>query len=127
MDSQYVSDCMKEVEPLLNIEHLPTTPYNLQCNGVVEKFNGTLKRMLRKLCVDQPREWHRCLDALLFAYCEVAQESTGFALFELLYGRLVRRPIHILRKMWSAQVTESEVLSNYRYVFDLQEHDYIRK
>ena len=121
MGSQFVSDCMKEVERLLNIKHLSTTPYNPQCNGLVEKFNGTLKSMLRKLCVDQPREWHRYLDALLFAYREVPQESTGFAPFELLYGRSVRGPIHILRKMWSAEVTEPEVLSSYRYVFDLQE------
>jgi len=56
MGSQLVSDCIKEVERLLKIRHLSTTPYHLQCNGLVEKFNGTLKNMLRKLCADQPNE-----------------------------------------------------------------------
>ena len=71
MGSQFMLDCMKEVERLLEVRHMSTTPYHPQCNGLVEKFNGTLKTMLRKLCADQPRDWHRYLDALLFAYREV--------------------------------------------------------
>ena len=121
MGSQFISDCMKEVERLLKIRHLSTTPYHPQCNGLVEKFNGTLKSMLKKLCADQPKEWHRFLDALLFAYREVPQESTGFAPFELMYGRPVRGPMNILREIWSADNTEPEVLSSYRYVVDLRE------
>ena len=84
MGSQFISDCMKEVERLLKIRHLSTTPYHPQCHGLVEKFNGTLKSMLKKLCADQSKVWHRFLDALLFAYREVPQESTGFAPFELM-------------------------------------------
>ena len=61
MGSQFISDCMKEMERLLKLRHLSTTPYHPQCNGFVEKFNGTLKSMLKKLCADQPKEWHRFL------------------------------------------------------------------
>ena len=50
-------------------------------NGLVEKFNGTLRAMLKKLCSEQPRQWSRYINALLFAYREVPQESTGFAPF----------------------------------------------
>ena len=65
MDTQFISECMSEVERLLKIRHLSTTPYHPQCNGLVEKFNGTLKTMLRKLCADQPREWHRFFECTL--------------------------------------------------------------
>ena len=47
MGTQFVSECMKEVSRLLR--QLTTTPYHPMCNGLVEKFNGTLKTMLRRL------------------------------------------------------------------------------
>ena len=91
------------------------------CNGLVEKFNGTLKTMLRRLCNEQPEQWHRYINALLFAYREVPQESTGFSPFELLYGRTVRGPMHILKELWTKDGTESEVKISYQYVFELRE------
>ena len=73
-----------------SIKRLTTTPYHQICNGLVEKFTGTLKRMLRRLCSDQPRQWHRFINPLLFMYREAPQEFTGFSPFDLLYGMTVR-------------------------------------
>ncbi|KAK3711512.1 hypothetical protein QZH41_016430, partial [Actinostola sp. cb2023] len=119
--SQFISDCMKEVARLLNINQLTTTPYHPMCNGLVEKFNGTLKTMLRRLSSEQPRQWHKYVDALLFAYREVPQESTGFSPFELLYGRTVRGPMHILRELWTKDVTKPDTKNCYQYVFELRD------
>ena len=52
--TQFVSSCMQEVSRLLPINRLTTTPYHFICNGLVERFNGTLKKMLRRLCSEQP-------------------------------------------------------------------------
>jgi len=97
--SQFLSGVMKEVSRLLSMNQLVTTPYHPMCNGLVERFNGTLKLMLKRMCAERPKEWDRYLPALLFAYREVPQESLGFASFELLYGRSVRGPMAILREM----------------------------
>ena len=70
LGTQFSSDCMKKVSRLLSIRRLTTSPYHPACNGLVEKFNGTLKRMLRGLCHEQPRQWHRFINTLLFAYRE---------------------------------------------------------
>ena len=121
LGTQFVSDCMEEVNRLLSIKHLTTTPYHPMCNGLVEKFNGTLKSMLKKLCTEQPRQWNRYINALLFAYREVPQESTGFSPFELLYGRTVRGPMHILKELWTNETDTEEVKNSYQYVFDLRE------
>ena len=99
MGSQFVSECMQEVSRLLSIRQMTTTPYHPMCNGLDANFNGTLKRMLKRLCSEQPKQWHRYIDASLFAYREVSQESTGFVPFELLCGRAVRGPMHILRRL----------------------------
>ena len=83
LGTQIVSDCMREVTRLLSIKQLTTTPYHPMCNGLTEKFNRTMKSMLKRLCSEQPRQWHRYINPLLFAYREVPQESTGFSPFEL--------------------------------------------
>ena len=83
LGTQFVSDCMREVTRLLSIKQLTTTPYHPMFNGLTEKFNGTMKSMLKRLCSEQPRQWHRYINPLLFAYREVPQESTGFSPFEL--------------------------------------------
>ncbi|XP_037774704.1 uncharacterized protein LOC119571495 [Penaeus monodon] len=118
--TQFMSDCMHEVSRLLSVKQLPTTPYHPMSNGLVEKFNGTLKAMLSRLCAEQPRQWHRYLNPLLFAYREVPQASTGFAPFELLFGREVRGPMGILRELWTGEKIAPQVKTSYQYVFDLR-------
>ena len=87
----------------------------------MEKFNGTLKRMLRRLCHEQPRQWHRFINPLLFAYREARQKATWFSPFELLYGRTVRGPVQILKELWSEEEEVPEVTTSYQYVLELQE------
>ena len=121
LGTQFVSEGMKEVTRLLSIKQLTTTPYHPMCNGLTEKFNGTMKSMLKRLCSEQPRQWNRYINALLFAYREVPQESTGFSPFELLYGRAVRGPMFILKELWTKELEEPEVKNSYQYVFELRE------
>ncbi|XP_077519760.1 uncharacterized protein LOC144129452 [Amblyomma americanum] len=60
-----------------------TSPYHPMANGLVERLNGTLKKMLRRMCTEQPKEWDRFIEPLLFAYREVSQElRTGDKLEE---------------------------------------------
>ena len=109
LGTQFVSKCMEKVSRLLSIKRLTTTPYHPICNGFVKRFNGTLKKMLRSLCNEQPRQWHRFVNLLLFAYREVPQEATGFSPFELLYGRTVRGPVQILKKLWTGETDGTKV------------------
>lgn len=119
--TQFMSDVMKEVSRLMSIRHFTTTPYHPACNGLVEKFNGTMKQMLKKMCEERPQDWDRYLDALLFAYREAPQDSTGFAPFELLYGRAVRGPLMIVRELWTNESAEPETKTTYQFVMDLKD------
>lgn len=118
--AQFTSDVMKQVHQLLSAKGTTTTPYHAQCNGLVERFNGTLKTMLRRLCMETPKEWDRYIPALLFAYREVPQESTGFSPFELLYGRTVRGPMKVLKQLWTKEEMEPEKRTVAEYVIDLR-------
>ena len=42
--------------------------------------------------------WDKLLQLVLFAYCEVPQEVTGFIPFELIYSRDVRGLLDILKE-----------------------------
>ena len=119
--TQFMSECMQEVSRLLSIKGLTSTPYHSICNGLVERWKGTLKSMLKRLCQDQPKQWHRLINPVLFAYREVPQESTGFSPFQLLYGRSVRGPGTILKELWTKEVNIPEVKSSYEYVTELRE------
>ena len=121
LGTQSTSDCMKELSRLLSIRRLTTSPYHPACNGLVEKFNGTLMRMLRRLCHKQPRQWHRFINPLLFAYREARQEAARFSPFELLYGRTVRSSVQILKELWSEEEEVTEVTTSYQYVLELRE------
>ena len=116
---QFTSEMMAEVCRLVSIKQLFTTAWHPMCNGLCEKMNGTLKSMLKRMCQERPKDWDRYLPAVLFAYREVPQVSTGFSPFELLYGRSVRGPMQVLKELWT-QPEETELQTTYQYVFDLR-------
>lgn len=118
--SNFTSDVMKEVSRLLSMTQLHTTPYHPMANGLVEKFNGTIKMMMRRMCQERPRDWDRYLAPLLFAYREVPQASLGFSPFELLYGRHVRGPLSVLKELWTNEALEPEIRTTYEYVCELR-------
>ncbi|XP_033758666.1 uncharacterized protein LOC117340982 [Pecten maximus] len=119
--SQFTSGVMKELSRLLSMRQMTTTPYHPASNGLVEKFNGTLKQMMKRMCVEQPRNWDKYINPVLFAYREVPQESLGFAPFELIYGHSVRGPLKILRELWTKDIQDPDVKSTYQYVVDLRD------
>uniref|UniRef100_A0A669EG75 Gypsy retrotransposon integrase-like protein 1 n=1 Tax=Oreochromis niloticus TaxID=8128 RepID=A0A669EG75_ORENI len=100
--SNFTSNFMREVYRLLGIKGIKTTPYHPQTDGLVERFNKTLKAMLRKFVKDTGADWDQWLPFLLFAYREVPQASTGFSPFQLLYGHAVRGPLDVLKEAWEA-------------------------
>ena len=121
MGTQYTSAVMKEVSRLLSFKQLVTTPYHPICNGLVERFNQTIKKMLMRMCAERPKDWDKYIDPLLFAYREAPQESLGFSPFELLYGWPVRGPMQILKQLWSKEIEDPEVRSTYQYVIELRD------
>lgn len=90
----------------MSIKYVHSSPYHAQCNGLCERFNGTLKQMLKRVAIERPKDWDRYLPAVLFGYREVPQESTGYSPFELLLGRKPRGPMMILHDIMTGQATD---------------------
>lgn len=99
----FMSQVLKEMCRLLRVTQLRTSVYHPQTDGLVERFNKTLKSMLRKLIEEDGKDWDQLLPYLLFAIREVPQSSTGFAPFELLYGRRPRGLLDLAKEAWEQQ------------------------
>lgn len=98
--TNFMSSRLSELNKMLKVRKLSTTPYHPQANRLVERFNGTLKQMLKAYAVIEPLKWDVHLPYVLFAYREVSIETTGFTPFELIYARHVRGPLDILKEQW---------------------------
>ena len=68
---------MLDICQLLGIKKLNTTAYHPQCDGMVERFNRTLKSMLRKHAAKFGPQWDQFLPGVLWAYRNMPHESTG--------------------------------------------------
>ena len=88
----FLSTLVQEVCTLVGTIKINTSGYHPQCDGLVEKFNGTLINMLSKCVNKYGRDWDGHLPYLLFAYRVAVQESTQTSPFYLLYGREARVP-----------------------------------
>ncbi len=117
--TNFMSLLLKRVYQLLGIRAIKTTPYHPQTDGLVERFNQTLKSMLRKFVSKSGSDWDQWLPYLLFAYREVPQASTGFSPFELLYGQQVRGPLDLLKEQWEGP--KDGTCSVVQYVIQMRE------
>ena len=77
---------------LLGTTKLNTTAYHPQCNGMVERFNRTLKAMLRKHAARFGVQWDRYLAGVVWAYRNSPHESTKEKPSFLLFGVDCRSP-----------------------------------
>uniref|UniRef100_A0A9J7WVK0 ribonuclease H n=1 Tax=Cyprinus carpio carpio TaxID=630221 RepID=A0A9J7WVK0_CYPCA len=98
-----MSRVMADLCKLLKIKQLRTTVYHPQTDGLVERFNQTLKLMLRRVAAEDKRDWDKMLPYVLFGIRDVPQVSTGFTPFELLFGRQPRGLLDVGGEAWEQQ------------------------
>ena len=69
------------------IKHLRTSVLHPQTNGVVERFNRTIKETIRKMTNNVPRDWATHLNHALWAYRVSPQTTRGSSPYEILFGQ----------------------------------------
>ena len=82
---------MKGLAKKFKMKHHTITAYHPQANGLVERFNGTLKQMLAKVS-EEIDDWDQFIAPTLFAYRTSPIASIGTSPAMLEFGRVLRLP-----------------------------------
>ena len=80
---------------LHGIRHTLSSAYHPQTNGLVERFNQTLKKSLAKLAHERNTDWDLLIPSVLFAYRTMTHSTTRYTPFYLTYGRDATLPIEL--------------------------------
>ena len=86
-----------------------TAPYHPSANGTVKRVNQTLANILCKVSNTPFLKWPLFLPVSIFTYNISTHLSTGYSLFEMLYGRKPVLP-PVLYLFFSNQKAVSPVL-----------------
>lgn len=73
------------------VTHRLTSPYHPQSNGMTERFNGTIQRLLLKLTGGNERHWSKYLSEALYAY-RITHGPSGLSPYQAVYGQRPRLP-----------------------------------
>lgn len=96
--ANFESNLIAELLHLAGVAKSRTTAYHPMGNGGTERFNRTLGSMLRTLPLKEKHWWPQQIQTLTFAYNATVHETTGYAPFFLMFGRVPRLPVDLLFK-----------------------------
>lgn len=96
--TNFESELIAELLKLSGVSKSRTTAYHPMGNGGTERFNRTLGNMLRSLPLKQKEKWPQQIQTLTFAYNSTVHETTGYAPFQLMFGRIPRLPVDVMFK-----------------------------
>lgn len=92
--THFNNNVVKRLMEKFKINHLLSTPYHPQTNGLVERFNRTLCESLSRLSLKN-NDWDLYIAPTLFAYRTTKHSTTKIEPFFLVYGRAARLPMDL--------------------------------
>src|SRR2546425_5915945 len=107
----------KSVYAALSIKLQNSMPYHPQSNGIVERFNSVLKKMIH-LAMNEGsgREWQKKLDILLWGYREAEHAVLGVSPYQMLYGHVGKGPLNTIKKCWTRSEEHTSELQSLAYL-----------
>ena len=93
-DSRFTLSFWKSLHKPLGMRLEFSTAFHPQTDGQSEGTIQTLEDILRACVLDFQKSWNTYLPLIKFAYNNSLHSSIGMALYEALYGRKCRSPIH---------------------------------
>ena len=106
--SNFMSKVMKKYCSMTGIKKTRTFPYHPQTDGMVEPFNASLKRLLRKLTQNSEVEWNLCLPYVLWSYRGTIHKTTGFSPYQLIFGKQMRMLLDQMIRYWQGKEENDE-------------------
>jgi hypothetical protein len=99
----FVSQIVTNLIEVMGSHRRLTSAYHPQSNGLTERFNQTLCKVLKKCVKETTQEWDALIAAALFAYRTTKNRTTKYEPFYLLYGRIPTLPIELDIVTWPVE------------------------
>jgi hypothetical protein len=92
----FESRLLQEVLQCLGVSKTCTTPLHPHSDGMVERYNKTIKEHLRKVVAPHQRTWDERLPLFLLDYRAASHDTTGLTPASLVFGRELQLPCNLL-------------------------------
>jgi ribonuclease HI len=83
------------VKKTTGINHNKTSGYHPQANGLDERFNGTLVRILLSYVNENQEDWDDHVKWAVYLYNTTVHDSTGFTPYHVMFGLTPRSPLNV--------------------------------
>src|SRR6266498_334021 len=84
--THFINELIQRLTKRFKIKHSLSSPYHLQLNGLVERFNKTLCEGIAKLA-EEVDQWDKFIQPVLFAYRTKELRISKQSSYILVYGR----------------------------------------
>lgn len=91
--TQFTSQAFYDFVTKLDIKHARTCDYNPAANGMDERFNATLAKIIKNYTEKSGRDWDKQLSWALLNYNTTIHDSTSLSPYSILFGRKPRSDI----------------------------------
>lgn len=107
-DKTFTGKVLRTVSKVLSFGMLVTTPYHPQADGMTERLNGTLIRLIAKYVQFNQLDWDVFLPHALFVYRSSVHRATGVSPFQAITGLTPRNTLDasVLRRGTQATVLD---------------------
>ena len=109
--ANFLGEVLESISKIFKITRIYTSPYHPQTDGLVERFNQTLLKMISCFVNEQQTDWDVYIAPCLFAYRNTVHSSTGATPFYLMYLRESNMPSDI---KWTAPITQYQEVPEYK-------------
>lgn len=106
---QFVSAEFQEFINKLGIKHNRTCDYHPQANGMDERLNGTLVKIIRNYISTDQSNWDKILPSAVFIYNTSIHESTQVCPYAILYGFMPRSPLKHLVSSSPIDINDEQI------------------
>ena len=99
--SSLMSQTWTAVLKKLDVDSHISVAYLHHATAMAEIKIKAIERVLKCYINEYPNNWDTSLPYVSFALNDAPCETTSFSAHELVYGRRLRSPLHVLRETWS--------------------------